>query len=246
MEIKHRGRVALVTALAFAASGGLAYGATSTVTVRVEGPNSTLVLPTTVKLRGGKVVKDGNPAHACSGMSAAGALQAATHGRWGGTWSSTFAGYFVTTIDGVTFPQSGARFWSFWIDNAVASAGVCGITPKNGDSLLFFPDCFGPGCPPVAPVILAIKAPRVVLVGRRFAVRVSAYPDAGGAAKPQAAAKINAGGVKTTTNAAGRAELSVGRVGRVVVRASAANAIRSEAIVCVHIRGDGRCRTPHK
>src|SRR5579862_9957505 len=83
----------LVTSLPAGASGA------PSVTVRIEGPGGTLVPATAVTLSAGRVVKDGIAADSCSGLSAAGALQLATHGRWTGVWSKSLKGYFVAAID---------------------------------------------------------------------------------------------------------------------------------------------------
>src|SRR5919202_422633 len=72
--------------------------APTTVDVRVEGARATLVA-TTVRTTTTPVIKDGDPAHSCTGTSGAGALERATGGRWSGTWSDGL-GYSVDAVRG--------------------------------------------------------------------------------------------------------------------------------------------------
>jgi len=221
-----------VTLSSAGATGGppLAHGAG--VTVRVEGPQSTLVSTTTVHLQAGSFSKDGVAADTCAGSSAAGALERATHGRWQGTWSKSLEGYFVSAIDGVSFPSTSGRYWAFWIDNAPASQGICGIEPKAGQSLLFFADCFGKQCPP-SDGVLGLAAPAVAHAGKPFTVTVTDHADSNGKARPASGATVSGGGASATTGAGGSATLTVARGGLVTLRARAPHAIRSEARVCV-------------
>lgn len=123
-----------------------------TVTVEVLGkpPASKVLLKRKVTLPAKRVRKDGG---SCSGNSAAGALQLATKGRWGGTWEAKFGDYEVTKIVGIYLPfESKAAanwYWSFLVNGKEASAGVCGTKPKRGEKFLFKPACFGTACPKV-------------------------------------------------------------------------------------------------
>ena len=62
-------------------------------------------------------------------------------------------------IEGLTFPASGAEYWAFWLNDAPAAAGICSLDPKPGDSILFFPDCYGKSCPKNAGVLGRQGAP---------------------------------------------------------------------------------------
>ena len=182
MQRTHSGRSALIrlatagtltlllgAALTAVQTTASAVGAPSTaITVRVEGPKRTLVPATSVVLSNGTIVKDGVATDSCSGTSAAGALELATRGDWSGTWSASFNAYFLTTIDGLAFPSTGAEYWAFWVNDAPSSEGICSYDPKPGDSLLFFPDCFGKTCPKNGGV-LGVKAPAVAI--RRASVQ---------------------------------------------------------------------------
>jgi hypothetical protein len=232
---------ALVLTLALTAADTRA-AATSAkaITVRVEGTTKTLVPTTAVQLGSTTVVKDGKPADSCAGQSAAGALELATHGDWNGTWSASYHAYFLTSIEGLTFSSTGAEFWAFWVNDAPAASGICGYRPKPGDSLLFFPDCFGKKCPKSAGV-LGVKAPAVATVGRRYAVSVTAYSDAKGAPSKATGATVSAGGASAKTAANGMAALSFTHAGRFVLRVTKPNAVRTEALVCVQAAGAKTC-----
>ena len=96
--------VALMGAIvmAVAASGvALAAGSGPAVTVQIKSLNKTLLKPTTVHGEKGWITKGGTPHGKCSGNSAAGALDAATHGKWAGKYFSSVGGVFVTSILGV-------------------------------------------------------------------------------------------------------------------------------------------------
>lgn len=120
------------------------------VTVEVFGkpPAYKLLLKRVVKLTSKPVTKDGG---SCTGLSAAGALQLATKGAWGGTWDAEFSDYEVTKIVGIYLPFSSKSsanwYWSFLVNGKEASAGICGTKPKNGERFVFKPACFGKACP---------------------------------------------------------------------------------------------------
>jgi hypothetical protein len=129
---------ALVGALvmAFAASGvALAAGTGPSVTVQIKSTSKTLLKPTAVHGETGSVTKGGTPKGKCPGNSAAGALDAATHGKWAGKYSSGVGGIFVTSILGVKAKTH--QFWEIVVNGKPASTGACGIELKAGEKLLF-------------------------------------------------------------------------------------------------------------
>jgi hypothetical protein len=138
---------ALVAPVAFASKGKA-----TKVTVKVEGKPAAykVLLQKTVTLSSKPVTKYGG---SCTGESAAGALQLATKGAWGGSWDSQYSDYEVTKIAGLSLPfdskSSANWYWSIWIGGKEASAGICDIKPKNGQTLLFKPACYGKSCPKV-------------------------------------------------------------------------------------------------
>jgi hypothetical protein len=234
------GLLAATVATALLTSRASAGAAAASVTVRVEGSKATLVPATRVVPAAAKVTKNGVAADSCAGTSAAGALQLATHGDWTGTWSASYKSYFLTGIEGLTFPSTGAEYWAFWVNDAPSAAGICSYDPKPGDSLLFFPDCYGKKCPKSAGV-LGVKAASVAVLGRPFTVVVTAYSDAKGTPSKAVGASVSAGGASARTTAAGIATLRFTHAGEVTVKVSAANAIRTEANVCVEAAGAKTC-----
>jgi hypothetical protein len=217
------------------------------VTVRVEGASQTLIPPTEVTTTSTPVVKDGNPAHACAGTSAAGALELATSGNWGGTWFSGL-GYSVETIAGEThlFEEGAAAnfFWGFWLNNKPATTGVCEAELSAGDSVLLFPECFSEtgACPP-SPNPLGISAPGVAEAGSPIPVTVTSYANGTGAPSPAAGATVTAGAVSEKTDANGHATLTLTSPGNVVAHVSAPDSVRTEATICIHKGDDGTCGT---
>lgn len=221
--------------------------APASVTVRVEGSEHTLLAPTTLTTTNAPVDKDGKPADTCTGTSATGALELATSGNWGGAYFSGL-GYSVETILGemhqFEFGSPANFFWSFWLNNAPSSKGICESELNAGDSVLFFPDCFSEtgACPP-APNPLGIAAPGAAEAGSPFTVAVTSYANASGTPSPAAGATVTAGAASATTDSSGHAALALSETGNVMLRVSAPASVRSEATVCVHKGNDGNCGT---
>jgi hypothetical protein len=230
------GAVALTQTAATAASAQRA--AVKGVTVRVEGPSSTLLPATTVTLKGGSVTNDGKAADSCSALSALGALQHATKGDWSGTWSKSYSSYFITGIRGVNYPASASYYWAFWVNNAPAAKGACNIDPKPGASILFFPQYDGKSKEiSSTPSVLGVSGPASVLLGKPFTLSVSRYANATGKRSAADGALVSGGGKSAATGANGEATLAIAKAGEVTIDVSAANSIRTEATVCVHAAG---------
>ena len=239
--------LALSLLVAFALSGASVAHAAAAVTVRVEGVNQTLLPPTQVTTDATPVVKDANIEHSCSGASAAGALQLATGGSWGGEWFSGF-GYSAETILGETHafePGAAANyFWSYWLDNKASSVGICEGELQAGQSILFFPECFSEtGACPAPPNPLGISAPTVAERGAPIGVTVTSYDNVSGAASPAVGAAVTGGGAGATTDSAGHATLAIPQTGNVQLQVTAPGSVRTEATVCVHDGNDGTCGT---
>jgi hypothetical protein len=120
------------------ASSSAASAAPANVDVRVEGVAKTLLERTAIRTDARTVDKDGVAGYDCTGTSAAGALELATAGDWGGAWSAF--GYGVTRILGETHDFSTPDYFSLWINNKAAGEGVCGATSEldEGASVLFY------------------------------------------------------------------------------------------------------------
>jgi hypothetical protein len=102
--------------------------------VVIKTPHKTLV-KTVVHGEKGSITKGGTPAGVCPGKSAAGALDAATHGKWKGKYFSSLKDIFVTSILGVT-PKS-PSFWNFLVDGKTSSSGICEVKLHTGEKLTF-------------------------------------------------------------------------------------------------------------
>ncbi len=107
----------------------------SNTAVRVQIRTLTKTLKTAdVHGEKGWITKGRTPAGKCSASSAAGALNAATHGRWSGKYYSG-VGIFITSILGVK--PSGADYWGVYVNGRFSSKGVCDIKLRSGQRLLF-------------------------------------------------------------------------------------------------------------
>jgi hypothetical protein len=231
--------------LALLVPTALAAGPAS-VTVRVEGLTETKLLPTQVTTSSTPVVKDGKSADACPGTSAAGALELATGGNWGGPWSSSFNQYEIFSIEGEehVFEKGAAAnyFWSFWLNEKESEVGACGVELQPGDRVLFFPSCYGTACPPAAPTPLGIESPSSANVGEAVPVTVKQFSSSG-AASPLGGASVTGGARAETTDSGGHAVLTFSSPGEVLIRASAPASVRTETSICVHAGNDGTCGT---
>jgi hypothetical protein len=105
------------------------------VTVQVKSLTKVLLKPTAAHGEKGSITKGGTPTGKCPGSSAAGALDAATHGKWTGKYYASVGGIFITSIEGVKPP--GKDFWSVFVDGKSSSKGICAIKLKAGEKLLF-------------------------------------------------------------------------------------------------------------
>ncbi len=199
-------------------------GNRSQVTVRVEGLSRTLLAPTKTAGAKGWVTKGGAPRGKCSGSSAAGALDAATHHRWTGKWYASVPGIFITSILGEK--ASGNDYWTVFVNNRSASAGVCDMKLHAGEQLLFavtngkqFP--------------LVLSAPSAATAGKPFQVKVAAY-SAAGKAKPVSGATVYAnvaGGTQGShTNGKGVATFTAGHQGSLILHARANGYIRAATV----------------
>lgn len=129
--------IALLGAMTIAvvsAGAALAASAGPAVHVQIRSLTRTLRQSTVHGVRGW-VTKGGTPKGKCSGDSAAGALTAATHGRWSGKYYASVGGIFVTSIMGVT--PRGSQYWSLYVNGRSSSVGVCDIRLHPGERLLF-------------------------------------------------------------------------------------------------------------
>jgi len=118
-----------------AAGVASAAGTGPAVTVQIKSLTKTLLAPTTEHGETGSITKGGTPKGKCSGNSALGALDAATHGKWTGKYYASVGGIFVTSILGVK--PTGSDFWGVYVNGKASSVGACSIKLHSGEKLLF-------------------------------------------------------------------------------------------------------------
>src|ERR1700730_939743 len=123
------GAVGIATASAVGALAPASAG--PAVTVRIKSLTKTLLMPTSVHGEKGSITKGGTPTGKCPGKSAAGALDAATHGHWKGKYFSSVGGILITSILDVK-PKS-PDFWSIFVNGKTANKGACAIKLQSGE-----------------------------------------------------------------------------------------------------------------
>jgi len=106
------------------------------VTITIQGKTKTLLATKTVQGKSGWITRGGAPSGKCSADSVQGALNAATHGNWKGSWYSSYKEYYITAILGDT-ETSKKYYWGLYVNGKLASKGACDIPLKSGDKLLF-------------------------------------------------------------------------------------------------------------
>jgi hypothetical protein len=208
-----------VAALGLILAGG-ALAAGTTVSVRVEGKQRTLLAATVVHTTAGSITKAGAPKGNCSSTSAAGALDVATHHRWGAIYSTTYSELELTSILGEKWTFSSPNYWGVWVNNRYATTGMCQIKLHKGDQVMFAVDSDKHHEHP-----LGLSAPSRVSVGHAFRVKAVSYSDAG-APKPLAGVRVDG----ATTGSSGLATITPTHKGKLVLTASHAGFIRSAAV----------------
>jgi hypothetical protein len=213
---------------------GQALASAARVTVRVEGAKRTLLQTTTVTPPNhGWIIKGGAPVGTCRADSAAGALNRASRGRWGGKYY-TGLGVDIGTILGTRLSYSKGSYWGFYVNDRLSSTGVCDTKLTRGEALLFAPvPSRGE-----TPLPIVVKAPRTVHAGRPFSVRTFVYKGRSSATKPVSAvhfAVVQRGGhtarfTSSQTSARGVTRLTPSGKGELSFVASAKGDIRSAAM----------------
>jgi hypothetical protein len=221
MPITRRIALAGVSLALVAAAPTAALAAGSTVSVRVEGLTKTLLPTKVVHTHSGSITKGGTPAGACPATNAAGALDVATSHSWSGTYSTY--GLSVTQIFGETHTFTSKDYWSIWVDNKFASAGICALKLHAGEQLLF-------AAVPVkgteSPIV--ITGPKHATRGHAFKLKVT-YVNTKGVAKPLAGATVHSGATTATTGASGTVSITTNHAGQLTYTAAKTGYIRSAA-----------------
>jgi hypothetical protein len=213
------------------------------VTVRVEGDTNTLVPRTALTTTTIPVRKDSDPSHTCTGTSAAGALEQATGGDWSGAWNNGL-GYEVDVVRGESHLFASGEYYGFFVNDVLASTGICGAELQTGDSVLIAPVA---GSAMSFGVLILSGVPATATPGQPFTVTVTrSTSDFNGPVSrdPVAGATISGGGATVTTGADGKAQVTLSTAGATGLRATNAGDIRSATEpVCVTTGSDGACGT---
>jgi hypothetical protein len=127
--------IAMLAALTLVPSAGAAGAAE--VRVTVEGAEGTLVGARTVSTRDVTIDRDGA---ACSGTSAAGALDAATGGQWNALYDP-IEGLRVSSVLGELHPATSedTRRWVLMVNSVIWPKGPCELPLNAGDTVLYYP-----------------------------------------------------------------------------------------------------------
>ena len=83
----------------------------------------------------GSITKGGTPRGKCPASSAAGALNAATHGRWTGKYFASCRAFSSRRSSG----RAGQHkdYWSIFVNGKLSNKGICEIKLRAGQRLLF-------------------------------------------------------------------------------------------------------------
>ena len=190
--------------------------AAPTVTVRVEGANATLLERTTVVLGSA-------PVNGCDGDTASAAIEAATHGNWD-------RGMFTETILGEKHSFSdNSGYWAEWLDRGngyKVGNGICSDHLGEGAEVLMIADHSGPP-PDYPPSVIPLDlegVPATAVTGSSVTVTVVEYRAAAlnageGTRTPVAGATVTGGVAPVTTDANGKATVTLGGPGTTVLKA---------------------------
>lgn len=203
-------------ALVLAPSGALAASGTP-VKIRIEGQSKTLLAAKTIVVKTGSITKNHAPRGACPAKSAAGALDAATHHRWRGSWSTSFNDYLITSILGRRYGATANAYWEIFVNNVPATTGACEIKARRGQHLLF---AVAPLADAAVYSLAITGAPRTASTGKAFTVKV-VYYDAKGRRHALKGATITGADISSATTAGdGTATITPTKSGPLVLTAS--------------------------
>jgi hypothetical protein len=210
-------------AVVLAPGAGALAASGAKVAVRIEGAKTTLLGPTTVRTHGGSITRAGTPKGTCPATSAAGALDVATHHKWGGTYDKSF-GLEITSILGEKHTFSSGAFWEIFLNNKQAQVGACGLTLHDGDQLVY-----AASSTKKLEHLIAIKSPTSATAGKPFNVKVQ-WLNAKGVGKPLAKAHVSIGSESVLTNSRGIVSVKVANPGTVVLHAQRKGYIRAAPV----------------
>jgi len=199
-----------------------ALAAPATVNVRVEGPVGT-IWDGPVTTDGHAIEKDhfgpqpcdgtNNGANPTPGPTVTSALDDTY--AWDGKWTPSLNDFQVTRIGSAN--QTATKFWGLVLNFKQLQVGGCQQQVKTGDQVLFAYDLFS------AKHVLKLTGPSKVTSGKKFKLKVVDGQDG----KPVAGAKVGV----AKTNAQGVATTSFKGSGRAVLKATAPQSVRSNALI---------------
>jgi hypothetical protein len=238
VALLHRSLTSSITGvlvlLALITAGSASAAAPPSAFIRIEGASATLLPQTLVQTTTATAIKG----KACSGSSAAGALQRATGGSWAGSYNASFKDYLVGTILGET--PAGNNFWSLWINGRSSSTGACSTALHPGDHELWF-DCQADANFNCTNNPLALRAPATARIGRRATVSVVQLDGSGHSAR-FAGAAVGGQGVASLSAANGTATIVPRQAGIISLQAAKSGATPSDPVfVCVYLRRASEC-----
>jgi hypothetical protein len=219
----------VLASLALIAAGSASAAAPPTAFIRIEGASATLLPQAIVQTTTATKIKG----KACSGSSAAGALERATGGSWTGSYSTSFKDYLVGTILGET--PTGNNFWSLWVNGRSSSTGGCGTPLHRGDHELWF-DCQADTNFNCTNNPLELRAPSTARIGRPVTVSVLQL-DGSGHSSRFAGAAVSGPGVAAVSAASGSATIVPHQTGILTLQAARSGATPSDPVfLCVYAK----------
>ena len=146
----------------------------------------------------------------------------ATRHDWKATFDLGFNDFELTSILGERWPFSQKKYyWGVWVDGRYATTGICEISLKRGDRVLFAVDSDTHHEHP-----LRLSAPRRAKVGRTFKIKVGWFMDSG-KVKPLSGLRI----MGAVTKRDGTARITPKRKGKLRLKAERKGYIRSAVSV---------------
>jgi len=220
--------------------------AAPTITFRVEGQNSTLLPRTEIKLLDAL-----EPNTGCPGNSVAAAIEVGTGGKWDRQT-------FTSTILGETHAFADNDYWGFSVLRGgryqAFDAGICDELVSEGEEVLAAYNVADANFDPTIRPLLIEGLPAQTKPGSTLEVSVTEFfcknqycgSDADGTQdgypRPLAGATLRVGDVDVTTNAAGKARITLAGRGKVVLRATGPSHTPSRTEeICVSDGADGFC-----
>jgi hypothetical protein len=221
--------------------------------VRIESKSGPLVTSAPFALSTAPVAPAGAlPGQTCPGNSVVGAINAATGGNWGGTWSDT-DGWSVERIKSTTALVSEGRKWLVLVQGVLVNDPPCHVVLDDGASVTLMPACLTATTGCFAGGLLDLVAPDTAGPGSPIVVQVwettfsldseghgSSQRGPGGDATvsgPEGSARTN------STFNLGKATLFISVKGPATIFASKGADAPDRSPICITDGADGFCGT---